>query len=236
MSGYLLLAGGAEFGGVMAVPDRRALELAGGLATSVCILPTAAAPDHNHQRAGQNGVRWFRSLGASDVSVVPVIDPASASDPALAEQLRQAGLIYLLGGFPGYLADTLRDSLCWQAAREAYERGAVLAGSSAGAMVLCQDYFDPAKSQIASGLRLLPASCVLPHHNTFGQAWAARLARLLPDSVLLGIDEQTGLLDDGSDTRRTSWRVYGAGAVTLYRQGQSTVYRAGSQFELALFL
>jgi cyanophycinase len=231
MSGSLLLAGGAEFGGLMSLPDRRALELAGGLAAPVCILPTAAAPDNNHQRAGSNGVRWFHSLGASNVSSVPVIDRASANDPQLAAHLRQARLIYLLGGFPGYLGETLKDSLCWQAALEAYENGAVLAGSSAGAMVLCQHYFDPARNQLASGLNLLPNTCVLPHHNTFGQGWSQRLADLLPRAVLIGIDERTGLLDDGPGPRKASWRVYGQGAVTLYRHGQPTVYKAGEQFE-----
>ena len=55
--GYLLLAGGAEFGGRMAVPDRKALVLAGGSEAPVLIIPTAAAPDNNHRRAGENGVR-----------------------------------------------------------------------------------------------------------------------------------------------------------------------------------
>src|SRR5258708_6716308 len=124
MSGYLVLEGGAEFGGRMAEPDRRALELAGGLAVPVRILPTAAAPDQNDLRAGANGVRWFRSLGASDVAAVPVLDAASANDPALAGGLREVRLIYLLGGFPGYLAPTLAGSLCWQAMLEAFAGGA----------------------------------------------------------------------------------------------------------------
>ncbi len=162
MPGYLLLEGGAEFGGLMKEPDRRAMELAGGLAAPVRILPTAAAPDHNHQRAGNNGVNWFRRLGASDVAAIPVIDTASANDPALATELRHAGLIYLLGGFPGYLGETLKGSLCWQVMLEAYADGALLAGSSAGAMVLCQYYYDSERQQAVEGLNLLPNTCVLP--------------------------------------------------------------------------
>ena len=231
MEGYLLLAGGAEFGGLMSLPDQRALELAGGLATPTAIIPTAAAPDQNHQRAGNNGVRWFRGLGATDVSTLPIVDGASAGDPALAEQMRRARLIYLLGGFPGYLGETLRGSLCWQAALDAYASGAVLAGSSAGAMVLCQYYFDPAHNQVIEGLNLLPNTCVLPHHNTFGQNWSKRLAGLLPGVVLLGIDERTGLIDDGPGARRASWRVYGQGGVTLYRREQRVTYQVGQQFD-----
>lgn len=231
MPGYLLLEGGAEFGGLMAQPDRRALELAGGPAAAISIIPTAAAPDKNHQRAGNNGARWFRSLGAGNVAVIPIIDPASANDPGLAEQVRRSRLIYLLGGFTGYLGETLKGSLCWQAALEAYEDNALLAGSSAGAMVLCQYYFDPARQQVVEGLNLLPNTCVLPHHNTFGQHWAPRLSELLPEVVLLGIDERTGMLDDGE--RRHAWRIYGQGSVTLYQRGRSAVYTSGQQFSLA---
>jgi cyanophycinase len=93
---YLLLEGGAEFGGGMSAPDLRAIELAGGPDSPIAILPTAAAPNHNHKRAGNNGVRWFRSLGASHIDVVPVIDRSSANDPALAARLRSARFIYLL--------------------------------------------------------------------------------------------------------------------------------------------
>lgn len=230
MAGYLLLAGGAEFGGQMAEPDRRALELAGGFTAPVSIIPTAAAPDHNHRRAGSNGENWFRRLGARNVAVVPVIDPVSANTPDLAEQIRQARLIYLLGGFTGYLGETLRGSLCWQAMLEAYAAGAVLAGSSAGAMVLCQYYIDPARQQVNEGLNLLPNTCVLPHHNTFGQHWAPRISALLPDTVLLGIDERTGMIDDNPGERNTSWSVYGQGAITIYRRRRTSVYGPGQQF------
>src|SRR5512135_1767500 len=152
--GTLLLEGGSEFGGRMSEPDLAALNRAGGLATPVAIIPTAAAPDHNHERAGRNGLRWFGSLGASKLDLVPVIDKASADDPALAARIRAAHLIYMLGGFPGFLAETLSASRVWQAALEAYADGAILGGSSAGAMVLCQYLYDPKHSQAVAGLNV----------------------------------------------------------------------------------
>ena len=230
MAGYLLLEGGAEFGGQMAEPDLRAMELAGGPDALICIIPTAAAPDNNAQRAGNNGVRWFRSLGAKQVELLPLVDKASANDPHIADRISQSRLIYMLGGFTGYLGETLKGSASWQAMLRAYEAGAVIAGSSAGAMVMCQYYFDPARGQVVEGLELVPNACVLPHHNTFGKGWAPRLSRLLPDAVLLGIDERTGMLDDGDEGRKVGWRVYGQGAVTLYRRGQPKVYSAGESF------
>ena len=137
----------------------------------------------------------------------------------------------MLGGFTGYLGETLKGSASWQAMLNAYESGAVIAGSSAGAMVMCQYYFDPGKRQIVEGLGLVPNTCVLPHHNAFGKTWAPQMTTLLPDAVLLGIDERTGMLDDGEAGRKTGWRVYGQGAITLYRKGRQTVYRAGESFK-----
>jgi len=227
--GFLLLEGGAEFGGRMADPDRRALELAGGYDAALSILPTAAAPDHNHQRAGQNGQRWFESLGARQVAVLPVIDRASADSPENAAAIQNSRLVYLLGGFTHFLGQTLSGSRCSQAMNSAFQAGAVIAGSSAGAMVLCQYYYHPGHASVVEGLNFLPGTCFLPHHNTFGQGWAAQLAKLLPGQVLIGVDEQTGILNNGRDG---AWNVYGKGAATIYRAGRPVIYQPGQTFSL----
>jgi cyanophycinase len=228
-NGFLLLEGGAEFGGRMADPDRRGLELAGGYDIPLSILPTAAAPDHNHNRAGQNGKRWFESLGARQVTVLPVIDRASANLPDNASAILYSRLVYLLGGFTHYLGQTLAGSLCSQAMVDAFQGGTVIAGSSAGAMVLCQYYYHPGNAEVVEGLNFLPGTCFLPHHNTFGAGWAAQLAKLLPGQVLIGVDEQTGMINDGSGG---TWNVYGKGAATIYRDGKPTSYSPGQTFSL----
>lgn len=227
--GYLLLEGGAEFGGRMREPDLRAIELAGGFDAPIRIIPTAAAPDNNHQRAGNNGMRWFQSLGAKDVISVPLIDRTSANDEKIAQSLRDAKLVYMLGGFTHYLGQTLKDSLAWQAALEAYQNGAVIAGSSAGAMVMCEVYYDPSSGNVVDGLNLIPNSLVLPHHDTFGKSWAPRLAKKIPDVTLIGIDEQTGMIDDAENN---SWNVHGRGDVTVYGAGASELHPTGKAFSL----
>jgi cyanophycinase len=225
--GTLLLEGGAEFGGAMREPDLRAIELAGGFEAPVRIIPTAAAPDNNHVRAGKNGLHWFRSLGAKDVESLPLIDKASANDPHIADSLRTAKLIYLLGGFTHYLGQTLLGSQAWEAALDAYQNGAVIAGSSAGAMVLCEHYYDPGRGKVERGLNLVPNACVLPHHNTFGKNWAGKLKASLPGVILLGIDEYTGmLLEDGK------WSVYGGGAVTVYQKDEAETFISKEKFKL----
>jgi len=222
--GYLLLEGGAEFGGAMREPDTRAIELAGGLDAPIRIIPTAAAPDKNHVRAGNNGVRWFQNLGGTNVESLPLIDKSSANDSQIADALCNAKLIYMLGGFTHFLGQTLQDSKAWESALEAYQNGAVIAGSSAGAMVMCEHYYDPGRGKVEHGLNLVPNACVLPHHNTFGKNWAEKLGALLPGVTLLGIDEYTGML-----LRNGEWTVSGVGAVTVYRIDSVDVYKGGQK-------
>lgn len=223
--GCLILEGGAEFGGRMSEPDLRGIDLAGGFDAPIAILPTAAAPDNNHKRAGNNGVRWFQSLGAKNVFSLDVIDSKSANDAVLAASIRTSKLIYLLGGFPRHLGETLKDSVCWSAALEAHQDGAVIAGSSAGAMVLCEHYYDPYERKLLRGLNLLPNACVLPHHNQFGKAWANQMRQMLPEAVLIGIDEATGMVSTDGE-----WEVLGGGEVTVYQGGATIRYGRGGRF------
>lgn len=228
---FVLLEGGGEFSGAMRAADERALALGGGASAAVRVVPAAAAPDANHMIAGQNGVHWFKELGATDVRALGIIDPASAQRPDMSAELETARLIFLLGGFPGHLAETLSGSRAWRAVLKALSAGAVLAGSSAGAMVLCEHYFDPAAATVRPGLNLIPGACVLPHHDRFGRGWAAPLRRLLPDALLVGIDEETGLLNDKPDG---GWSVLGKGSVTVTAPDGQAVYAAGQTVPLRL--
>jgi cyanophycinase len=227
---YIVLQGGGEFQGRMRQSDLRAIALCGGMDAPMVIVPAAAAPDANHERAGRNGQRWFASLGARRVTVAPLIDRVSAQDTTVAAALEQARLIYLLGGFPGYLAQTLAGSKAWQAIQIALRRGAVLAGSSAGAMVLCAHFFDPQAGQVVPGLGAIPAGCVLPHHNSVGRLWAPRLQKELPGAPLIGIDEETGMV---SDAAGECWQVLGGGRVTLYLEGRQLTFSDGMTFRFS---
>jgi cyanophycinase len=229
MPGHILLEGGAEFGGKMAEPDQRAMELAGGPEALLGIIPAAAAPDHNDYRAGQTGLRWFRRLGVRHVTVLALTDRASADAETMAEALRQCRLIYMLGGFPHYLGQTLAGSRSWQAMLAAYQAGAVVGGSSAGAMVLCEHYFNPESKTLEAGLNLIPGTCLIPHHDTMGQRWVPTLAAALPQAILIGVDEQTGMLSEGAPRQ---WKAYGKGQITLYRNGGEESHLPGEIFTL----
>ncbi len=155
----------------------------------------------------------------------PLIDRASACDAALAAPLRDADFIFLLGGFPAYLAETLAESICWQYALAALVRGAVLGGSSAGAMILADHYYDPYSNKVKPGLGLLRGCCIIPHFRRFGARWQKLLTKALPEAILIGIDEYTGII---KDFPRGGWTVHGAGRVYLGGGGrQMQRFRAG---------
>ncbi len=227
--GYILVEGGAEFGGAMAQADTEAIRLAGGQDAPVVIIPTAAAPDHNHIRAGNLGRRWFQSLGAKNCSIALIYDVESANDEAIAQMLESAKLIYLLGGFTHFLGTTLQNSAALQAARRACDHGAVIAGSSAGAMVLCQWYIDPETWQIYDGLNFIPNTVIAPHFNTFAGSWINKIQNLRPDCAIWGIDEKTGAIDDGT---RRNWTVLGAGTVTIIHHAGRQTYAANQSFQV----
>ena len=227
--GTLLLEGGCEFQGKMAEPDSKALALAGGKKARIVIIPTAAAPDDNADQAGNNALKWFRKLGAQNVISLPIIDKKTAHDKEFSSRLKQANLVYILGGFPGFLEHTLRQSRCLDAISSAYQAGALLAGSSAGAMVLCEWYFDPAVKQIKKGFGILKNVFLIPHHDTFGSAWRSLYLHKIPNVLCIGIDEQTGMINEKDHHR---WTVYGKGGTTVYHKTSVDYYRSGQTFHL----
>jgi cyanophycinase-like exopeptidase len=176
-------------------------ELLAGRAPRYVQIPTAAG------REGPARLRYWVELGQAQserlgVEAVPLVvtQRAQADDPAIAAQVEGAGLVYLSGGSPAYLADTLRDTLLWHAVVRAWEAGAALAGCSAGAMVMADrvpDLFHPSGGDRA-GLGLLPHIRVLPHFD----AMVGRMPDLLTRSILrpaagatlVGIDENTALV------------------------------------------
>jgi cyanophycinase len=225
MTGWLALVGGAEFRPGCDEADRTLMDAVGGAGARVAILPTAAAVEGSPRMAAANGVRHFNRLGAHAEGVM-IVDAATANEPSLAAQLAEAQLVYIAGGDPGHLLHSLSDSLAWREMLGAWRGGAVLAGSSAGAMALCEAMWNPNKRRVEPALGVVKRAAVIPHHRP-GSEWARQLATALGDDYILGIPEQTALIWDSA-----TWRVAGPGEVTVYSRGQITLYRPGATFEL----
>jgi len=211
--GLLALVGGAEWREGCSF-DADLLAASGG--TEVVVLPTAAAYEHP-DRAVAWATRHFAKLGA-EVFGLMVLTRGDAIDPANAAAVRAARFIYLGGGSPLHLRSVLKDSAVWQALVGAWNDGAVLAGSSAGAMVLGDPMIDPRGGALTLGLGLIEQLAVLPHADTWSAEKAHRTFSLAEGGLrIAAIDEQTALIRDPAG----SWRSAGAGAVTVYVDGKA---------------
>jgi cyanophycinase len=235
MPGPVALVGAGEFLPAMAEVDAGLLASTGVARPRVAVLPTASFPDGEDvfDRWASMGVAHFAALGA-EVEPVLVRDRAGAEDPAAAQAVGEADLVYLSGGKPEYLRHVLEGSAVGTALRDAHERGAVLAGCSAGAMILAGHAFEfrmglvPWPLRWGRGLGFAPGISVVPHYDAWPEPFSALIALQAPrGSVVLGIDEETAVIG-----RDGAWQVHGAARVTLWRGRHRERFRAGETFRI----
>ncbi len=231
----MALVGAGEFLPEMVEFDLELLAATGRQRPRVAILPTASFPDGADvfERWAAMGTAHFTELGA-EVEPVLVHDRADADDPAAVQALGEADLIYLSGGKPAYLLHVLDGSAVGHALIDAHHRGAVLAGCSAGAMVLAGHTFDfrgrvmPWPLRWRPGLGFAPGASVVPHYDAWPEPMSALLALQAPrGSAVLGIDEETAVIG-----RDGTWQVHGAARVTVWRGRRRERHRAGEVFRL----
>lgn len=214
-AGPLALVGSGEYLPEMLEIER---ELIAGRPPKYVQIPTAAS------REGPKRLNYWVELGRAQaqrlgVQAVPLVvkTPAEADDPEIADQVAGAGLIYLSGGSPAVLADTLRGTRLWEAIVEAWQGGAALAGCSAGAMVMgdwIPDLRHP-NSGGTAGLGLLPELRVLPHFDKMlgwvPDAVTRMLLRAADGVTLVGIDELTALVGGPQKFtvkgKQSAWRL-----------------------------
>lgn len=209
--GPLALVGGGEWQEGCSF-DQELLEASG--ADEVLVLPTAAAYEHP-ERAVDTATRWFEAMGAP-VRGLMVLGRHDAEDQANAEAVSGARFIYIGGGSPLHLRSVLKDSPVWNALVSAWQGGAVVAGSSAGAMVITDPMVDPRGGAFTVGLGLVAQLAVIPHHNTWSHDKAKRTIDLAQRGLpVVGIDERTALVLDPAN----GWRAAGAGGVYVWVDG-----------------
>jgi len=235
MAGMIALAGGDEFRPAYQAPDHALLALLPAGLRPMVIVPTAAAHE-GPEMAIANGARHFCALaGALEVKGALIVDAATANDSALAEQVATAGMVYLTGGNPWYLAQTLRGSATLEALRAVLARGGMVAGSSAGAMALCAGMRGRGLRGWEAGLGLAPGLAVLPHYGDVPGDLAGTRGALPDDVVILGIPTGVNCVSKASKDatpRYTEWQVLGSRPVTIYRASEVTQAREGESFAL----
>ncbi len=201
----------------------------------VVFLPTCATED------GPETVTYWcdeaqRRLGALGAQVFParIVDRVSADDEENTRLIAEADLIYFGGGYPHVGMRILSGTRALQAIMTAHQRGTLIAGASAGAMMMgarswvITPEFDANITELLSTgsgvsdwdmplppslecLGMVPRSMCWPHANLLFSVRWLKNGLLPPGHFVIGIDEQTALVNAGTD----GWEVQGRGKVTL---------------------
>jgi cyanophycinase-like exopeptidase len=203
-------------------------------AVRVVLLPTAAAGERP-EMAVAFGSAALRRVAAEagiavDIEAAMVVNASSAAAPREANRLAGADLVYLPGGDPGKLAAILPNSPAWRAVLAAHAGGAVVAGASAGAMIIAAWTWTATGG--AAGLGLVPGIVVVPHAERVAErGWAGTFARRVPPGLgplgALGLEERTGIVSEPAgegDGPHAVWRVVGPGMVHWTPAGERTIY------------
>jgi cyanophycinase len=230
MNGLINLVGSGEYLPVMQDVDRYLLDslALNGRKPLVACLPTAAGRegDSSVNRWLSMGVQHFQNLGA-EVTPVRITDRDSANDPQWESVLENADLIYFSGGDPGYLYETLKESCAWGAAQRAWERGAIYAGCSAGAMILGKRMPSFRLPGTQEGFGLVPATYIVPHFDAIPGIWKPLIfglqRQLKKGERMIGVDENTALIGKlGGE-----WFVKGKSKVHVFTRSGKTSYTSG---------
>jgi len=215
--GIVCLQGGNELTPRCRPMDEALLSLAPD--GPLVVLPLASEPGSDYGRTGENAQRYFSEFGAQ---VVVPADPRR--DGAEAEQaLATAGMVVLTGGSPRRLRDALVKTALDERVRAAHAGGAMVMGSSAGAMVVCANTLLPqwrGNPQSGPGIALLTGYVVVPHYDGKRGGWVR--AALAVEPTVLGIPECSGVLVEAGQLR-----AVGAEASTIITAEGNTVLPLG---------
>jgi len=185
---------------------------------------------------------YFVGLGARSASTVNTATEAEADDEALASQIAAADAVFVRGGDQSKYVAWWFDGPVGQGLIEAYDRGAVLGGSSAGCAMLGERIYDASEGSVDAYELLVDAADpamtfsdgigfgvpgVLTDTHFSERGRLVRLAVFLAAQPVaqqgVGVDPQTALFLREDQTGF----VLGDGGVTLLRNVGSTAVDPG---------
>jgi cyanophycinase len=216
--GSLMIIGGGEDRTDNKIVLEKFIALAGGAQKPLVVITAASTvPDKIWAMYREA----FDALGAKEVSHLPIQDRAAADDADVARTVAGAAGVFMTGGDQKRLVAIIGGTRVDHAMREAYEGGACIAGTSAGASVMCTHMIAEGKAELApeKGAARLAAGLGFVTRVVIDQHFSQRhrINRLLsvvaPSPFLLGagIDEDTALIVHG----RSGIEVVGEGSVTV---------------------
>jgi len=219
----------------------------------IVFLPTCAAHDgpETVQYWSEQAQQRLGVLGAR-VSVLQIVGRASADNSDHAHQIAEADWVYIGGGYPHVGMQILSGTLALDALHQAHQRGALISGASAGAMLLGARSWviTPEMDRVVTALldqggnpeevdiplppfldclAYIPGVLCWPHLNKFFSVHWVDQGMLPQGCTMLGVDEQTALLSEDA----LNWQVLGRGrAVVIDESRQLRAYSSGQQFVL----
>jgi cyanophycinase len=220
VNGTVALVGAGEYLPEILPVDKKLLERVNG-APRVVVLPTASAPDGEGvpERWARMGVEHFAQLGVTAEPLM-LLNRVDADNAEIAARLANANFIYFSGGKPRYLLETLQGTASWQAILNVFAAGGIVAGCSAGAMVLGGEVFDfPQVWRTIPALGLVSGIAVIPHFDELPSWLAGTIVRRRHKVTVIGIDGATALVGSGDQ-----WSVYGRGSVTVFTKNGKKRY------------
>ena len=220
VNGTVALVGAGEYLEGMLPVDKKLLERVNGT-PRVVVLPTASAPDGEGvpERWARMGVEHFAELGVSAEPVM-LLNRTDAEDAEISSHISASNFIYFSGGKPRFLLETLQGTRSWQAILDVFDAGGIIAGCSAGAMVLGGVVFDfPQIWRTIPALGLVPGIAIIPHFDELPALMVGTITRGKRKSTIVGIDGTTALV--GSDHQ---WIVHGRGSVTVFAKNGKQRY------------
>lgn len=230
--GPLIAIGGAEDKSSRADILRRVLAISGKEAPIVGVITTASSiPGHvfNSYRT------TFSALGTAEVLDIRIRDRKDAASDDNVKMIHSCDIIFLSGGDQMRLTNVLGATAAMTAIRTHHEKGAVIAGTSAGAACLSQtmvyggsagDSLRKGAVRMSAGFGLVAGVIIDTHFLERG-----RVSRLMevgatnPEYLGLGIGEDSAVLFEG-DVIRT----FGSGHTIVVDSSQVT---GSNVFDLA---
>lgn len=214
MGHTIALVGSGEYLEACRPVDEHLLSLleTGDRSPRVACLPTAASKDGERVWRGwqERGVAHFTRLGA-EVVAVDVIDRGTADDDAMVRDIAGSDLIYLSGGKPALLYELLEGTAAWAAVLGVLDRGGVLAGCSAGAMVQGSHIAGLRGGAGRPGFGLLANTVVLPHFDEYRSLGEVVRRLVGRGRNVVGVDGATALV-----RHHQRFRAVGRGSVTVW--------------------
>jgi len=215
--GWIIPIGGAENKENSPQILRRFIELAGGAAADIVVIPTASL-SHG---TGPRYERLFSEMGAVRVASLDFDTRRDAEEPGRLERLERATGIFFTGGNQLRLATLIGGTAVAKTVRRLNAGGVPVAGTSAGAAFISEHmiaFGDEGSTPVAGSVRLAPG-LGLTNRFIIDQHFRQRdrLGRLLtalaynPFAVGIGLDEDTAAFITPDNTLE----VEGSGAITV---------------------